>query len=143
MASPIVRPYQPQDYDQITALYGQSELYGGQFDENRDSQERLRKRIEADPDAILVAEQDNKVVGTVSVIDDGRVAWLFRFAVSKNDDEAEITQILCDKALASLRAKGHNQVLVYTPVGDERLHSRYAKLGFNRGGDYTCYWKDV
>jgi predicted N-acetyltransferase YhbS len=138
----IVRSYVPSDYKQIAALYKQSGLYGGQFDENRDSEERLRKRIEADSEAILVAEQDDKIAGTVSLIEDGRVAWLFRFAVQQGKQEAAITKALCDTALASLKAKGHNQVLVYTPVGNDRLDSRYESLGFNRGGDYTCYWKD-
>src|SRR5687767_9113325 len=138
-----IRPYSPGDYPQLAALYKQSELYGGQFDENRDSEERLRKRIETDPDAILVAEGDGKIVGTTSLIEDGRVAWLFRFAVKPGDNEATVTKALCNKAFEVLKAKGHNQVLVYTPVGDERLHNRYAELDFNRGGDYTCYWRDI
>lgn len=138
-----VRPYRPADYEQIASLCRQPELYGGQFDENRDGEERLRKRIEADPDAILVAERDNKIVGTVSLIEDGRVAWLFRFAVEQGENETEVTQALCNAGLAALKAKGHNQVLVYTPVGDDRLDTRYESLGFNQGGNYTCYWKDI
>lgn len=138
-----VRQYEPTDYVQIAALYKQSALYGGQFDENRDSEERLRKRTEADPDAILVAEHEGKIIGTVSLIEDGRVAWLFRFAVEQGDSETEITKALCNKALEALKFKGHNQALVYAPVGDKRLHGRHVDLGFNRGGDYTCYWKDI
>jgi predicted N-acetyltransferase YhbS len=138
-----IRPYQPTDYEQVVALYRQSELYGGQFDENRDSEERLQKRVEADPDAILVTEQDTKIVGTVSLIEDGRVAWLFRFAVLQGEQQTVITKALCDAALAALKAKGHNQVLVYAPVGNDRLDNRYERLGFNRGGNYTCYWKNI
>jgi len=138
-----VRRYEPKDHAQVATLYKQSDLYGGQFDENRDSEARLRKRTEADPDAIFIAEQDDRIVGTVSLIEDGRVAWLFRFAVQQGADESAVTKALCDKALEALKAKGHDQVLVYTPVGDERLHGRYTELSFNRGGDYTCYWKDI
>ncbi len=82
----IIRSYSSSDYEQVTALYKQSTLYGGQFDENRDSKERLQKRIEAEPDAILVAEQNKKIVGTVSLVEDGRVAWLFRFCVVEGED---------------------------------------------------------
>lgn len=78
-----IRNYQSADYDQLKALYLDSSTFGGQFDEARDASDRLQKKIEADPDAILVAELENKIVGTVSLIDDGRVAWLFRFAVKK------------------------------------------------------------
>lgn len=138
-----IRPYQSADYEQVAALYRQSELYGGQFDENRDSADRLRKRIEADPDAILIAEEDTQLLGTVSLIEDGRVAWLFRFAVQQGEQEAEVTRALSNAAVVALKAKGHNQVLVYTPVGNDTLGDRYESLGFNRGGDYTCYWKDI
>lgn len=138
-----IRPYQPSDYEQLKSLYLDSSTYGGQFDENRDSQERLRKRVEADPDAIIVAEEADKLVGTVSLIEDGRVAWLFRFAVAHTDNESEVAAQLCQHALEALRGKGHHQVLVYTPVGNQNLDGRYEQLGFSRGGDYTCYWRDI
>jgi hypothetical protein len=125
----------------LIALYKQSELFGGQLDENRDSEERLRRRAENDPQAILLAEREGELVATVSLISDDRVAWLFRFAAKF--DEPEVTAALCATACAALRAKGHKQVLVYTPVGDDHLGSRYRDLGFIKGNDYTCYWKDI
>lgn len=136
-----IRNYQSADYDQLKALYLDSSTFGGQFDEARDASDRLQKKIEADPDAILVAELENKIVGTVSLIDDGRVAWLFRFAVKK--DQAEILKALHDKAIANLKSRGHTQVLVYTPVGNQELDNRYEGLGFTKGGNYTCYWKEI
>lgn len=138
-----VRPYQAADYDQLAELYRQSDLFGGQYDDNRDSQERLRKRVEADPDGILVAEDAGRIVGTVSLIEDGRVAWLFRFAVEQAAEEVDVTQRLCLHALEVLRNKGHKQVLVYSPVGNDHLDQRYEQLGFTKGGDYTCFWKDI
>ena len=136
-----VRSYSPSDYEHIVIFYKQGDLYGGQYDENRDSRERLQKRVEADADAILIAERDGVVVGTVSLIEDGRVAWLFRFCVAKGEDD--IAKVLLDKAFEALKKKGHQQVLVYTPVGNENLNSRYEKLGFTKGGDYTCFWKNI
>lgn len=53
----IIRPYSPTDYEQVVALYRQSELYGGQFDNSRDSAERLKNRITNDPDAIFLAKK--------------------------------------------------------------------------------------
>lgn len=137
-----VRPYHPDDYEAVATLYQNSELYGGQFDQNRDSAERLRKRTEADPDAILVAERNGDIVGTVSLVEDARVAWLFRFAVLV-PHEVEVTRALYDEAVKILRARGHTQVLVYTPTRDENLNGRYETLGLNRGGDYSCYWQDI
>ena len=106
-----------------------------------DTADRLQRKIEADPDAIIVAEQDGKLVGSVSLIDDGRVAWLFRFAVPQ--DRLDVVQALHDKATALLKERGHAEVLVYTPVGNQDLNGRYEQLGFTKGGDYACYGKGL
>lgn len=137
----LVRSYQPSDYEQLKTLYLDSSTFGGQFDEARDAADRLRRKIEADPGAIIVAEQDGKLLGSVSLIDDGRVAWLFRFAAEQ--DRLDVVRALHDKATALLKERGHAEVLVYTPVGNQDLNSRYEQLGFTKGGDYTCYWKGL
>lgn len=138
-----IRSYIDSDFDRLIDLYDQSELYGGQRDDNRDSRSRLQNRITNDPDAILVAEDNGNIVGTVSLIEDGRVAWLFRFAVQKITNEKDILDQLYMHAVKRLKAKGHNQVLVYSPEGDGALDQRYEDLGFNKGGNFTCYWKDI
>jgi len=132
-----VRLYKSEDYEQVAALYKNSDLYGGQFDENRDSKERLEARA----DAIFVAEEEGKIVGTVSLIEDGRVAWLFRFAVIGNRED--VARALAQTAEKELESRGHHQVLVYTPVGNDGLNGRYEKLGFTKGNDYTCYYKNI
>lgn len=136
-----IRRYTPADYEQLKQLYLDSSTFGGQFDEARDAADRLQKKVEADPDAILVAEEDGTLLGTLSIVDDGRVAWLFRFAVLSNHFEA--VQALHDQALKLLQERGHTQVLVYAPVDDQDLSQRYEQLGFIKGGDYTCYWKTL
>lgn len=136
-----IRSYQSSDYEQVVALYQQSKLYGGQFDEDRDSKERLQKRIVADPESILVAEKDGQIVGTVSLIEDVRVAWLFRFCVSENDNAT--AQALVVKAIEILKQKGHQQILVYSPIRNKTFDKRYEGLGFNKGSDYTCFWKKI
>ena len=138
-----VRSYTPSDYDDVAVLYRKRELYGGQFDTDRDSETRLRKRIEADPDAIFVAEKDGEIVGSVSLIEDGRIAWLFRFAVVENEYSETIAKALFEKASEILKEKDHQQVLVYSPTGNSNLDERYRKLGFTKGNDYTCYWKNL
>ena len=139
----LVRSYAPSDYNQVKKIYLKSDLYGGQFDDHRDSEERLKSRIEADPDAILVAERDGNIVGTVSLIEDGRVAWLFRFAVLDTEAQDEVATSLFDAAKEILVGRGHHQILVYSPVGNENLNKRYKGLGFIKGNDYTCYWRNI
>jgi hypothetical protein len=137
----MLRAYQEGDYEQLKSLYAHSEWYGGTFDEARDGRERLARKITADPWSIWVYVQDGKVVGSVSLIDDGRIAWLYRLVVQDND--AVVTRDLYEHALKTLKKRGHEQVLVYTPAGDQTLYYRYEQLGMTRGADYTCYWASV
>jgi len=134
----MIRQYVDADYDNLKELYLHTEWYGGQFDEARDGRERLADKIKQDPEAIWVYEKDGGIVGSVSLVDDGRVAMLFRLAVKNNDQL--ITKELYNQAIKILRKRGHEQVLVYTPVDNDALHSRYGHLDMTRGGDYTCYW---
>jgi|SRR5579872_386424 len=139
-----VRNYKLSDYRSIEALYKMGDFYGGQYDENRDSEQRLADRIKSDPEAILVCEDKEEIIGTVSIIEDGRVAWLFRFSVPSDLRGNEAAKLLYDRAIEILKARGHRQVLVYSPLGNQALNKRYQQLlSFNKGNDYTCFWKDL
>jgi hypothetical protein len=136
----VIRNYNPNtDYPSVESLYKDSSTYGGQFDETRDSAERLAKLIAKKPDSILIAENDGKIVGTVTLFEDGRSAWLYRFAVNNE----EVSRILWQKAKEIFKQKGHSQILVYAPVGDKKFEKRYTDLNFNKGSDYTAYWQDI
>jgi ATP-dependent DNA helicase PIF1 len=135
-----VRSYRDEDYEQLKNLTEHSEWFGGQFDEARDGRERLRQKITQDPASIFVFQQGEFIVGTISIIDDGRVGMLFRFIV-KDHDEA-VALALFDRAIAELKVRGHKQVLVYT-TKDKALNERYKKLGMYEGGSYVCYWSDI
>lgn len=136
-----VRNYTDSDYARLKELYLHSEWYGGVFDEARDGRERLASKIADDPEAILVYEKDGELAGTISIIEDGRVAWLYRFVVK--DFEEQITKELYDAACEILKSRGHKEVLVYSGAGDKELDSRYVSLGMDRGADYTCFWSEL
>lgn len=137
----MIKQYKLEHYDGLKYLYVHSEWYGGVFDEARDGQERLAQKIADDPQAILVYERDGELLGTISIVEDGRVAWLYRFVVK--DFDPEITKELYDAATKILKERGHSEVLVYTPVGNKNLDARYDSLGMTKGGDYTCFYKEL
>lgn len=138
-----VRPYKKQDYQNVIALYKESNLYGGQFDENRDSEERINIVISKDPQSILVCENAGDILRTVSLIENVRVAWLFRFAVQKTEFEKSVTEALYNQATEILKERGHNEVLVYFPADGDSLAKRYTDLGMNKGGSYSCFWASL
>jgi predicted N-acetyltransferase YhbS len=138
-----IRNYNPEtDYPAIESLLRDSETYGGEFDEARDTKERIDTLEANKPNSVLVAEINNEIVGTVTLFEDVRSAWLYRFAVKKEYEE-QATKSLWEKAQETMRLRGHTQILVYAPAGNSGFENRYNKLGFNTGGDYTAYWQDI
>ena len=137
-----VRPYQSSDYEQIKSLLTAPDTFGGVFDDARDSHAKLDELEASKPNSILVAEIGEKIVGTVTLFEDGRAAWLFRFA-AQTEQETEIVTALKEQAFAIMKERGHTQVLVYAPQGDKHFEERYIQLGFNKGNDFTAYWQEV
>lgn len=138
-----VRNYNPEtDYPAIESLLRDSETYGGDFDEARDTKERIDTLEVSKPGSVLVSEIDNEIVGTVTLFEDGRSAWLYRFA-AKKECEKHATKALWEIAEETMKSRGHTQVLVYAPAKDEGFRNRYNHLGFNTGNDYTAYWQDI
>ncbi len=138
-----VRSYNSEtDYPTIESLFRNSETYGGEFDDARDTKERIDALESSKPGSVLVAEIDNQIVGTVTLFEDGRSGWLYRFAVEKKYEE-QATKLLWGKAQETMKLRGHTQVLVYAPAGNSDFEDRYNKLGFNTGENYTAYWQDV
>jgi N-acetylglutamate synthase-like GNAT family acetyltransferase len=134
-----VRTYSPGDYEGVKSLYQDSNTFGGQFDEERDSPERMKEQSSS----ILVAEENGIIIGTVSMLSDKRFAWLVRFAI-RGECEEEVSKVLFDKASEMLKAEGHTQVLVYAPSENQKFSERYKTLGFNQGEqEYVSYWKTL
>jgi len=138
-----IRNYNPEtDYEAVAALLHDSTTYGGEFDAARDTKEKIDALEAQKPGSVLVAEVAGEVVGTVTLFEDGRSAWLYRFAV-KSEHEPAATAALWKVAQATMKARGHSQVLVYAPAGNEGFKHRYNQLGFATGGNYTAYWQDI
>jgi hypothetical protein len=138
-----IRPYNPEtDYPTIESLLHDTETYGGEFDEARDTKVRIDTLELSKPGSVLVAEVDNLIVGTVTLFEDGRSAWLYRFAVKKEYEE-EATLALWNKAKMIMQSRGHTQVLVYAPANNTNFEERYNNLGFTTGGTYTAYWQNI
>jgi ATP-dependent DNA helicase PIF1 len=136
-----IRSYRDADYEQLKTLTEHSEWYGGQFDEARDGRAKLKQKITQNPESILVFEQGKELLGTISLIDDGRVAMLFRFIV--RDHDQQVAEALYQRATEILKSRGHNQVLVYSSPDNKHLDKRYKSLNMHPGNLYRCYWSDL
>ncbi len=137
----MIRSYKDNDYDQLKQLYEKTEWYGGVFDEARDRRLRLVDKISQDPDAILVFDESSVLKGTISIIEDGRVAMLYRFVANPSD--MKTAKALYVAATDVLKRRGHVQILVYSSPDNPELDKRYENLGLTKGGSYACFWANI
>lgn len=137
----MIRPYEDSDYEKLKELYMHGKWFGGVFDEARDGRQKLVHKIAQDPESIWVYEHEGQLLGSISIVDDGRVAWLFRYVAKGNDQK--MSKELYDKVIPILKKRGHTQVIAYSPVDDEILAKRYRDLGMVKGNSYTAYWTDI
>ncbi len=74
-----IRAYKDKDYKEVKSI-----LQGGKrFYDDWDKRAHWRVKIENDSNSILVAEEDGKVIGSILMIKDPWISFLYRLVVKK------------------------------------------------------------
>lgn len=133
-----IRSYTSADYESIRKLF----VNGGLHYEPMDSEERLREKISRDPNSILVAVESEKVVGTVSLMEDGRMAFIFRLAVDPENRNKGIGRRLMAEAERELFRMGYQEVNILAEEADTGLQEYYEKQGYKKGTAYRWMAKE-
>ncbi len=133
-----IRSYCPQDYPVVKKLYQVT----GLFDPETDAQHRLDAKAHRDPASLLVAVQQPDIVGTVSLIEDGRVAIFFRL-VAIGAQQAEIRAALLAAGQQIFGQRGYKEIHIMAPEQDYDRQRELHKLGYKTGRDYRWMWRNV
>ncbi len=134
-----VRSYKSSDYQALIELYGKSDEF--KVDKVTDSEANISRKIEKDPESLLVVEDNGEIVGSVSIVEDGRIALLFRL-VAVNTNKEDILKMLLTEAESILKKRGYEQMHNTAPTNDLNGIMERNKLGFKQGDTYTWFWKE-
>jgi ribosomal protein S18 acetylase RimI-like enzyme len=134
-----IRPYTSTDYASVIAIYKEGEL----FEEEMDSEEILKRKTERDPESLLVGLKNDQIIGTVSVVEDGRFAFVFRLAVKKSERGNGVGTKLLSEAEKLLKKRGNKTVHILVNEKESELQSYYEKLHYRRGRLWRWLWKDL
>ena len=91
--------------------------------------------LERDPEALLVAEKDGLVVGTLILGWDGWRAHLYRMAVRPDHRREGVARILLEAAAGRARALGARRLDALVDDGNEVGVAFWARLGFARDAE--------
>ena len=133
-----VRAYEPADYARVREILDQGNLFYEPFD----ASERLNEKILRDPKSIFVAVRSSEIIGTVSIMEDGRMPFIFRLAVKQEFRNAGIGIMLMDSAEKELFSRGYKEVHILVETETEQLQGYYAKQGYEKGNSYRWMTKE-
>ena len=141
MAEVCVREFEfKRDYARAIRLW--NEAGEGIHVGPSDAPDELRKKLNRDPDLVLVAELDGALIGTVLGGFDGRRGLIYHLAVARAHRSKGVASRLMAEVEARLRAKGC--IRCYLLVGTDNTDAirYYEKRGWRSLNDIP-YAKDL
>jgi ribosomal protein S18 acetylase RimI-like enzyme len=134
----LVRSYQKSDYLALKETLIEGDL----FVDTWDDETTLEKRIDDKPDSIVVAYDNDTVIGCVCLVDD-ILPFIFRLAVKKNYRKKGVGKMLVDEAIHRLQQHGHKEIALFVDTKNEHLQSWYRKQGFKGEKSLICLWREI
>lgn len=133
-----LRNYTKADYLALKAVLDESELLVDAWDTN----ERLAKRVDEKPESIIVAVNDNSLIGCIYVVDD-IIPMIFRLAVKKGYRKQGIGKLLMNEAIKRIKDHGHTEVAIFVHEENKELKNWYTKQGFEQFSLLRCMVKEL
>lgn len=134
-----IRNYNATDYSEVKQLYEDS----GWFDPETDAEEKLKAKSARDPQSLLVATTSDSVVGTISLIEDGRIAIFFRLIAKDNGDAPQVRSKLLSAGETIFKERGYSEVHIIAPEEDQSRQHEYKQNDFQKGNTYRWMWKKI
>jgi ribosomal protein S18 acetylase RimI-like enzyme len=123
----VIRPATPADAPSVLALWSRAR---SQAATTPDTEEALRVLIERDPGALLVAEVDGELAGTVIAAFDGWRGNLYRLTVVPELRRRGIGRRLVAAGEQRLRELGARRVTALVGRPDERAAAFWEATGY-------------
>lgn len=134
-----LRTYQPSDYPSVK----QNLIDGGLYTEDMDTEERLAAKIKRNPDSIIVAETDGRVIGNIFFVEDGWAPLFFRLAVAKDFRGKGVGTKLLKEAELRIKVRGYSTCFFLVDNEKKELHTFYKKRGYSAGEVFKIFYKNL
>jgi ribosomal protein S18 acetylase RimI-like enzyme len=131
----------PADYQQVYELW--SSIEKGVHVGRSDSPSEIEKKISRDPDLFLVAEAENRIIGSVIGGYDGRRGLIYHLAVSASCRGQGIGSRLMNEVEARLRAKGCLKCYLLVTTDNTEVETYYRQLGWQRMDTVHLFGKEL
>lgn len=142
LAEFIIREFKyPEDYPAARLLW--KNAGPGIHLGRSDTPDEIQKKLRRDPDLFLIAETDDKMVGSVVGGFDGRRGMVYHLAVSEQDRQQGIGELLMNELERRLKTKGCIRCYLLVTVDNESAMNFYEKRGWSHMNNIFTYGKDL
>lgn len=123
----IVRPYAEQDFAGLEALW--DEVFPSDPPWNR-ARVAIPEKMAFQPDLLLIAIDQRKIIGSVMAGYDGHRGWLYSVAVKPDYQRSGIGRRLVHEAEHRLEALGCTKINLQVRSTNEAVIGFYRRLGY-------------
>ncbi|MCG7844637.1 MAG: GNAT family N-acetyltransferase [Methanomassiliicoccales archaeon] len=134
-----IRELRVEEYDRLVELWQAAELPYRPM--GRDRREAVARELEGPTALFLVAEEGDRLVGSILGTHDGRKGWINRLAVLPSHRRAGVAQALVSEVERRLRRKKIGIIACLIENGNEPSEALFARLGYIRQTDIVYYAK--
>ena len=128
---------------QIQEVLGFWKIHAENHSHPFDSADLVSQLIERDPDALILAIHEGKIVGTVIAGWDGWRGSIYRLAVDGNLKGQGLGRQLMEKAEERLKTLGATRVNAVVYEENSAAHSFYQRLGYSKQLEWARWIKDL
>ncbi|HXB13441.1 MAG TPA: GNAT family N-acetyltransferase [Bacteroidia bacterium] len=137
-----IRSYKPEDYEAVKNNLVAADMW----DYTADTEGNLQSMIDQNPDAILVAELDREVVGSIYTTPFGiNVGIIWRLAVLEQHRRKGIASELLEEMTYRLNTKGVKEIWGFMDTTKPDLDKFYGRQNYvyNPDNKYFAIWKPL
>ena len=134
-----VRNFSINDYDALIELWKEAQL--PYKPKGRDSKEKIESELKKGVAIFLVAETDNKIIGSVFGTHDGRKGWINRVAVHPQFRQKGIAKMLVSEVEKKLDELGIDIIACLIEDWNDRSMKVFEKLGYIKHNDVIYFSK--
>jgi ribosomal protein S18 acetylase RimI-like enzyme len=121
-----IRPYAPEDEEQLVKLWHDCCLVVPQNDPQRD----IRLKLQVQPELLLVGTIDSQIVASVMAGYEGHRGWLNYLAVSPEYQRQGIGRTMVETAVSKLKQLGCPKINLQIRRSNTQVVEFYKRLGF-------------
>lgn len=128
-----IRKMTIDDYENVYALWTSCKGMG--LNNIDDTREGIEKFLNRNPDTVLVAEEDDKIVGVIMAGNDGRRGFIYHTSVHPEYRRKGIGTALVDEAMKALKELDINKVAMVVFERNIDGNAFWEKQGFSERKD--------